>query len=141
MYHHRHVGVTYRKNFPVPSIPCTPAWPDDPDIFLKNLGLHVWSDATWKVESTYAGFFIVMCGAAVDWAAVLIKVICHSSAEAEISAACKAGKRLMFVVQFMRELGHDLVSPRLGAWSEAVSDQGTPLQTRNAREFFDRVFG
>ena len=111
MYHHRHVGVTYRKNFPVPSIPCTPAWPDDPDIFLKNLGLHVWSDATWKVESTYAGFFIVMCGAAVDWAAVLIKVICHSSAEAEISAACKAGKRLMFVVQLMRELGHDLVSP------------------------------
>jgi hypothetical protein len=52
-----------------------------------------------------------MCGAAVDWAAVLIKVICHSSAEAEISAACKAGKRLMFVVQLMRELGHDLVSP------------------------------
>ena len=111
MFHHRHVGVTYRKNFPVPSVPCSPAWPDDPDIFLKNLGLHVWSDATWKVNSTYAGFFIVMCGATVDWASVLVKVICHSSAEAEISAACKAGKRLMFVVQLMRELGHDIVSP------------------------------
>ena len=52
-----------------------------------------------------------MCGAAVDWASVLVKVICHSSAEAEICAACKAGQRLMFVLQLMRELGHDIVSP------------------------------
>jgi hypothetical protein len=60
---------------------------------------------------TYAGFYIMMCGAAVDWSSILIKVICHSSAEAEISAACKAGKRMMFLVQLLRELEHDIVCP------------------------------
>ena len=111
MYHHRHLGVTYRKNFPIPSFPSTPVWPEDPQIFLKNLGFHVWSDATWKVNMTYAGFYIMMCGAAVDWSSILIKVVCHSSAEAEISAACKAGKRMMFLVQLLRELEHDIVCP------------------------------
>ena len=111
MYHHRHLGVTYRKNFPIPSFPSTPPWPEDPQIFIKNLGFHVWSDATWKVNQTYAGFYIVMCGATVDWASALVKVVCHSSAEAEICAACKAGKRMMFLVQLMRELEHDISCP------------------------------
>ena len=111
MYHHRHLGITYRRNFPLPTIISTPQWPEDADVALRSLGLHVYSDATWKVQRTYAGFYIFLCGAAVDYGSVCIKVICHSSAEAEISAACIAGKRVMFINSLLRELEHDIVAP------------------------------
>ena len=63
------------------------------------------------MQKTYAGFYIFLCGAVVDYGSVLIRVICHSSAEAEISAACIAGKRVMFISNLLRELEHDIVAP------------------------------
>ena len=53
---------------------------------------------------TYGGFVILMCGAAVDWMARLIRIVCHSSAEAEIDSGCKAGKRGQFIRLFLNEL-------------------------------------
>ena len=47
----------------------------------------------------------------VDFNAQLIKVICHSSADAETAAATFAGKRLMYVLQLLRDLGHDIACP------------------------------
>jgi glycerol kinase len=49
------------------------------------------------LNMTYGGHVIMMGGAAVDWMTKLIKVICHSSAEAEVSAGCKAAKRMQFI--------------------------------------------
>ena len=44
------------------------------------------SDANWKTLSTYAGFLIMMLGMPIDFGSKLIRVVCHSTAEAEIAA-------------------------------------------------------
>ena len=53
---------------------------------------------------TYGGWVVFMFGAAVDWSTKLVKVICHSSAEAEVAAGCFCGKRCMFVRSYLNEL-------------------------------------
>ena len=52
---------------------------------------------------TYAGHIIFMCGAALDWSAKLLRVICFSSAESEIGAGCFGGKRAQFLRHFLIE--------------------------------------
>ena len=78
--------------------------------WLDNLGLHASPDASWKIKTqngrnmTYRGHVIMMCGAAVDWACQLLRVISHSSAEAEIAAGCMAGKRMQFIRALINEM-------------------------------------
>ena len=72
--------------------------------FVANLGLYVVSDASWKVNHTYAGFVVMFVNAAVDWASKLVKVICHSSMESEIASGCFAGKRYMLIRSLVNEI-------------------------------------
>ena len=44
-----------------------------------------------------------MCNGPVDWASKGIRVICHSSAEAEIASGCALGKRAMFIKQYIAQ--------------------------------------
>ena len=112
MYHRRNSPITYKRDFTIPSVPSAkPPFPIDMSVFLGNLGITIWSDASWKTNSTYAGHIITVLGAAVDWQSKLIRIICHSSAEAEICAGCFASKRAMYVLQFFRELGFNIVCP------------------------------
>jgi hypothetical protein len=105
MYHHRHEGLTIRRSFSLPKVPSAqPAFPVDDNSFVRNLGLHVMPDASWKVLRTYAGFAIFVMGVAVDYQSQLIRVVCHSTAEAETAAACFAAKRAMYVLQLLRFL-------------------------------------
>ena len=112
MYHHRHEGLTIRRSFSLPKVPSAqPSFPVDDNAFVRNLGLHVMPDASWKVLRTYAGFAVFVMGVAVDYQSQLIRVICHSTAEAETAAACFAAKRAMYVLQLLRFLGHDIACP------------------------------
>ena len=52
-----------------------------------------------------------MCGGPIDWASRLIRVICHSSAEAEISAGSMAGKRVVFITELLGAFGIKLAAP------------------------------
>ena len=70
--------------------------------FLNSFGFHSYSDASWLLRSP-AGYFVFLCNGPIDWAAKLIRVICHSSAEAEIGAGCMLGKRVVFAVRFANE--------------------------------------
>ena len=88
-----------------------PAFPKDDNTFFRNLGLYIMPDASWKVLNTYGGYGIFILGACIDFNAQLIKVVCHSTAEAETAAATFAGKRVMYALQLMRDLGHDIVCP------------------------------
>ena len=47
----------------------------------------------------------------MDYQSQLIRVVCHSTAQAEIAAACFAAKRAMYVLQLLRFLGHDIACP------------------------------
>ena len=57
--------------FTIPSAPQVPSaqppFPTDDNAFVRNLGLHVMPDASWKVLRTYAGFAIFVMGVAVDY--------------------------------------------------------------------------
>lgn len=112
MYHRRNSPLTYRRDFSITSVPSAkPPFPIDMPVFLGNLGITIWSDASWKTNNTYAGHIITVFGAAVDWQSKLVRIICHSSAEAEICAGCFASKRAMYVLQFFRELGFNIICP------------------------------
>ena len=112
MYHHRHDGLTIRRYFAIPKVPSArPPFPTDDNTFVRNMGFHVMPDASWKVLRTYAGHAVIVMGIAVDYQSQLIRVICHSTAEAETAAACFAAKRAMYVLQLLRFLGHDIACP------------------------------
>ena len=73
-------------------------------MLTSGIGLHTWSDGSWKTNASYAGFAVMAFNGAIDWGSKLIKVTMHSSSEIEIAAACLAAKRL----QFYRELSMEL---------------------------------
>ena len=78
--------------------------PMDNDSLTSGIGLHTWSDGSWKINANYAGYVVMAFNGAIDWGAKLIKVTMHSSSEIEIGAACIAGKRLQFFRNLSREL-------------------------------------
>ena len=85
----------------------------------------IFSDASWKVDRTYAGFFVLYCNAAVDWASKLLKVQ-MSSSEAEIGAGSMAGKRAVYLRHY---LGCIAALPRLRL-SHVVDNSALPRSPR-----------
>ena len=67
--------------------------------FEQSLGVHGYSDASWLLRSV-SGYITMMCNGPIDWSSKIIRVICHSSSEAEIAAGCFLGKRSVFITQF-----------------------------------------
>lgn len=143
MFHHKNEGLIIRRYFPIPKVPSAqPAFPTDDNTFVRNMGFFVMPDASWKVLRTYAGHAIFVMGvAAVDYQSQLIRVICHSTAEAEIAAACFAAKRAMYVLQLLRFLGHDISCP-IGYLTDcsAVEDLSKKLGATKRTEHFLRWF-
>ena len=142
MYHSRHRGIVLQREFRVPKFPSArPAFPADDNTFFRNLGLFVMPDASWKTLNSYAGYGIFLLGACIDFNAQLIKVICHSSAEAETAAATFAGKRFVYVLQLLRDLGHDIVCPvSFLIDCSAVEDLSKKLGATKRTEHFLRWF-
>jgi hypothetical protein len=103
LYSTRSLGITLGGATRLPPLnTVTPAI--DRSLFEQQLGLYTCSDAAWKTEHTYCGHAVIVFNAAVDWACKLLKVIAHSSAEAETAAACFAAKRQTFVLNVLREM-------------------------------------
>jgi len=78
--------------------------------FRKNFLLHGYVDASWKIPSI-AGWIYLMFGGPIDWSTKLIKVICHSAAEAEMSAASILCKSLSYFRQLCSDCGIDIDGP------------------------------
>ena len=85
--------------------------PIDNDQLTMGIGLHAWTDGSWKTNANYAGYVIMAFNGAVEWGSKLIKLTMHSSSEIEIAAACAASKRLMFIRELCREIGIKLLTP------------------------------
>lgn len=77
---------------------------------LEQAGLHAWCDSSWRVP-TVAGYVILILGALLDWATKMIKVTCHSSAEAEVAAGCLCTKALMYIRQLCIAMGININGP------------------------------
>ena len=96
IYHMRDIPITYggkRTGIPKP-IESSEQWIEQ---LIRNFGMFVTCDGSWKVDNNYAGHFIFFQNAALDWSSRLVKVICMSSAEVEVCAGCIAAKRCMFI--------------------------------------------
>jgi hypothetical protein len=71
--------------------------------FKDNMGLHGWCDASWLLRSI-AGYFIMCCNGLLDWRVAIIRVICGSSAEAEVSCGSFIAKRLVFIRNLFNDM-------------------------------------
>ena len=101
VFAYAHRNATIIKYAPSPSVPSR--YPSQQrTAFHEMYGLHGWTDASWQLRSI-GGLILFLAGGPVDWGAKLIRVICHSSAEAEIGAACRAGKRSVFITEFLAQ--------------------------------------
>ena len=109
MYHNReHDVIVYGGKLVIPSAIPHRRHQD----FLDSYGFHSYSDASWLLRSP-AALLIMLLNGPIDWGAKLIRVICHSTAEAEIAAGCMLGKRVVFVMQIMSEFKFKVKGPAL----------------------------
>jgi hypothetical protein len=92
--------------------------------FNRMFGLHLFSDASWLLRSP-AGFIIMLANGPVDWGSKIVRVICHSSAEAEIAAGCMLGKRGVFVIQLLSEFRIVINSPPVAFIDNTAADDLT----------------
>lgn len=107
LHYSKAARITYHSD---PSLwKCPSEYAGDRDLFEKGLGMHAFCDSSWKLKSL-AGFIIFLAGGAVDWSTKTIKVVCHSSAEAEVGSGCILAKRLVFVRQLSQALGIKVVA-------------------------------
>ena len=124
LYASRKLSLTYGgKKIKIPDAPtCSP--PLNPSVIEKVYGLMIYSDGSWKLGCTYAGFFILFCNAAIDWGAVKLKVML-SSTEAEIASGSLATRRIVYVRHLLGEI---LKLPQLPV-THIVDNSATPCLT------------
>ena len=103
LYKMRKRGITYGGPLQLDDRLMRTKPPVDLKLHNKLMGLHIYSDVSWKTMSTYAGFVIMYNNAALDWGSKLLKVMLSSS-EAEIGAGCIAGKRAIYVRNLLGEM-------------------------------------
>ena len=109
VYHHRDVDViVYGGELSIPRVIPQRRRKD----FLDSYGFHGYCDASWLLRSV-AGYVVLLSNGPIDWCSKLIRVICHSTADAEIAAGCLLGKRIVFIVQFAKEFRVDLKLPAM----------------------------
>ena len=77
---------------------------------VASFHLHGFVDGSWKIPSV-AGMLVMMFGGPIDWSTKLIKVICHSSAETEVSAGSMLSKRLVYIRLLSGFLGVQIPAP------------------------------
>ena len=92
--------------------------------FVDGHGFHAYCDASWLLRSP-AGYIAFLCNGPIDWCSKLIRVICHSSAEAEISAGSLLGKRIVFIAQLASEFKVSLKGPSLLLIDNTAADDLT----------------
>ena len=118
MYHQReHDVIVYGG---APSIPAAIPSRRRQD-FIDTHGFHTYCDASWRLRSP-AGFLIFLANGPIDWGARLVRVICHSSAEAEIAAGCMAGKRMIFIIQLLGDFKVKLKGPSMMLIDNSATD-------------------
>ena len=78
-------------------------------------GLLAYSDSSWRRPNRLGfnsfGYVIYLFGAPVSYASKRLKVIAHSSAEAEYAAASYACREIVFVRNVLADLGFQVSGP------------------------------
>jgi hypothetical protein len=70
-----------------------------------NSGLHAFSDSSWGVPFPVAGYVVMMAGGVISWSSRMLKIVAHSSCEAEYAAGSLAAKELKFIRGLCEDMG------------------------------------
>lgn len=108
-------GIYYWRRTPrmdLPMLPMPSIHPDNylmPDNTPDGEALFGYVDSDWGSDSTHrksiTGIVLMYAGSAVGYKCKYQDVIAHSSTEAEFTAACDAGKMILFFRSILAELG------------------------------------
>ncbi len=107
-------GIYYWRTQPRMDLPATPLPSLHPDNYLiaeKSVSglLHGYVDSDWGSDSSHrksiTGIVIMYAGGTVGYKCKYQDVIAHSSTEAEFTAACDAGKLILFFRSILDDLG------------------------------------
>jgi len=109
-------GIYYWRPQPRMDLPAAPLPSLHPDNYLmpekmdnSPCYLHGYVDSDWGSDSSHrksiTGIVIMYAGGAVGYKCKYQDVIAHSSTEAEFTAACDAGKLILFLRSILEDLG------------------------------------
>lgn len=70
-----------------------------------------YADADWGNchidRRSYTGYCFILCGGSISWCSRKQKTVALSSTEAEYMSLTEAGKEAVFLIGFLKELGHE----------------------------------
>lgn len=136
LYKTRHMGIRAGGKLRVPL-----GLQEFPPGFRASCGLHTYSDSSWgKTPKPYAGYVIFRCNLPLIACAKQLKIVCDSTAEAEMAIASKASKETVAVQILAEELKRPVVKPTpvlidSQAARDSVVKPGATARTR----FFERA--
>ena len=85
--------------------------------FNGVLNIYVFSDSDWAgcvdTRRSTVGFIIYMCGGPIAWKSQMKKTIALSSCEAEYMALSEAGREIIWIINFLTEIGVKFNRPRI----------------------------
>ena len=88
-----------------------------PPNFNGILDIFVFSDSDWAgcIDSrrSTVGFIIYMCGGPIAWKSQMKKTLALSSCEAEYMALSEAGREIIWIINFLTEIGVKFNRPRI----------------------------
>jgi hypothetical protein len=107
-------GIYYWRTTPRMDLPAAQLPSLHPDNYVMSekpsySNLHGFVDSDWGTDSSHrksiTGIVIMYAGGAVGYKCKYQDVIAHSSTEAEFTAACDAGKLILFFRSILEDLG------------------------------------
>jgi hypothetical protein len=108
-------GIYYWRNKPVMELPEGPmphVKADNYDMPIPNFNactMYGYVDSDWGSDTTHrksiTGVLIMFAGGAIGYRCKYQDTIAHSSTEAEFTAACDAGKMILFFRSILHDLG------------------------------------
>ena len=110
-------GIYYWRKHPVMELPIGPMPRTHADNYLMpdntpdDANLYGYVDSDWGADTNHrksiSGIVILYAGGAVGYRCKYQDVIAHSSTEAEFTAACDAGKLILFFRSILEDLGFE----------------------------------
>ena len=132
----KHLGITYGGKLRVPY-----GLREMPDGFIDARGLHVYHDSSWgRSPHPMGGHVVMYVNGAICWSAKAIKIVPHSTCEAETASGSRAVMDVLFIRKILEHLGRGVrtPTPALGdskATYDLVRKAGTTARTR----YFERA--
>ena len=109
-----------------------------PPSFNGKLKIQCFSDSDWAgcpdTRRSTIGYIIIMCGGPIAWKSQLRKTLAHSSCEAEYMALSEIGREIIWLCNFLDEIGVEYEIPEIYCDStSAINWAEDPIQHQRTK--------